>query len=815
MSIELQAANIPQELKLVTRWIPANKDKRPIIKGSWATPEAWSTFDEVHELCQDGKAKWPCLVAGGGYVLVDLDNVLSMHSEGVDWVSQEAKELIVALKSYTEISPSGKGVRVILKGNMSLDGNKIPLPDAEKSYIEWWGGENNRFCTVTGYTFKGCDTITELTDTKERRLLAFLKNRAAPAKLDHDVPLPLIIRDDAMLKELRAPLIDTRMWAFLVHGDATQYRDDRSAALLGVASSLYMRNYNDSQVFSVMVASPHVMQAALDRRPDERQAMEWLWEYTCLRARVNSASEIVAQMDVPQVSDDHTVSAEDVVEKALAEVTAWDSPSTQSVVDYIRGIPESSISRPALMERLNLSLGGNQMAEVKRICNVTMPTGAVRGGNLEALPPEAEEWVYLSGEHSFVNTNSMNTLSLAATSIQLNIPKLSAEKVRAYVAAGHIEYAENICYIPGRRGVVANGGVNRLSSWKPSPILPCEDNDPDVAPWLHLFDMLGIVEEEHVDGMGRNVTVHIREHILDWMAHTVQKPEGKIFHAILMCGVQGCGKDSLLQPLSDILGENYSAAEVGSVSGDFNGYLSSAKVLQINELCPGRRDNNVAFANSLKTVIAPSAQGKILINPKYGRQYEIDNYVNVIAHTNFREGLYMEEGERRWFCVECSPGKSEVCSDEYQDMLEDYHDWREDGGTEKVYRFLLNRDISKFKPSARPPRTHYLEEIISGSHSGLKNQTMDTLNEYLANRTVINLQEIRDFIRRPENTNLFFNRQRFTDGILTETIQSLGFSMRRAQKGRYYVRMSGFDVKGKDLEDVRVREEAGEVLGFL
>lgn len=73
------------------------------------------------------------------------------------------------------------------------------------------------------------------------------------------------------------------------------------------------------------------------------------------------------------------------------------------------------------------------------------------------------------------------------------------------------------------------------------------------------------------------------EHIFDWLAHRVQKPEDKINHALVLGGEQGIGKDTLLEPVKDAIGPwNFQEVSPSQVLGRFNGFLKSV-VLRINE----------------------------------------------------------------------------------------------------------------------------------------------------------------------------------------------------------------------------------------
>ena len=87
------------------------------------------------------------LTQGDPYVVIDLDNCIE-NSEVQTW----ARAVIHILKSYTEVSPSGKGLHIFAKGKLS-EGRR------RKGQFEIYN--SGRFITVTGHTLKGGPTRIE------------------------------------------------------------------------------------------------------------------------------------------------------------------------------------------------------------------------------------------------------------------------------------------------------------------------------------------------------------------------------------------------------------------------------------------------------------------------------------------------------------------------------------------------------------------------------------------------------------------------------------------------------------------------------
>lgn len=71
-------------------------------------------------------------------------------------------------------------------------------------------------------------------------------------------------------------------------------------------------------------------------------------------------------------------------------------------------------------------------------------------------------------------------------------------------------------------------------------------------------------------------------HIVQWLAHRVQRPHEKINHALVL-GAQGVGKDTLLEPVKQAIGPwNFAEVSPQQMLGRFNGFLKSV-ILRVSE----------------------------------------------------------------------------------------------------------------------------------------------------------------------------------------------------------------------------------------
>ena len=146
--------NLPTELvelKQVICWFEERRENKatkvpsaPWKTGHWGAasatdPANWVDFDTaVRYASQRNYGVGFCLREGGGVVGFDLDNCIGND----EVVNEFASELVHRANSYTEISPSGHGIRIIAKG-------KLPgaIRNRERG-IEVY--DRDRFLTLTG-----------------------------------------------------------------------------------------------------------------------------------------------------------------------------------------------------------------------------------------------------------------------------------------------------------------------------------------------------------------------------------------------------------------------------------------------------------------------------------------------------------------------------------------------------------------------------------------------------------------------------------------------------------------------------------------
>ena len=151
--------NVPAELKAQKIWIGfkfipqegKKPKKEPVnaLTGGRAqsnNSKTWAPFEKVIQNASNYDAIG--LALAEPYVGYDFD-----HSVNDGVISPKVLQVILALDSYTEFSPSKTGIHTICKGNIPR-GRKFGTIDVEIY-------QKSRFFTITGDLVPGCKTTIE------------------------------------------------------------------------------------------------------------------------------------------------------------------------------------------------------------------------------------------------------------------------------------------------------------------------------------------------------------------------------------------------------------------------------------------------------------------------------------------------------------------------------------------------------------------------------------------------------------------------------------------------------------------------------
>jgi hypothetical protein len=270
-------------------------------------------------------------------------------------------------------------------------------------------------------------------------------------------------------------------------------------------------------------------------------------------------------------------------------------------------------------------------------------------------------------------------------------------------------------------GWIKRPGVSTLNLYRPPTIQ--RGNAADADPWL-----------DHVHA----VYPHDADHIIRWLAHRVQRAGEKVNHLLVLGGVEGIGKDTLLEPLKHAVGPwNFVEISPHNLLGRFNAYLK-AVILRISEARDSGELDRFALYDRLK-VYAATPPDVLRVDEKHLREYYIFNCCGLVITTNYRtDALYLPATDRRHYVAWSTLTKDDFASNYWTTLW----GWYQNGGFGHVAAYLAELDISRFDPKAPPPKTPAFWNIVDAGNQPEDGELADVLDA-LKRPDRVTLAEIR------------------------------------------------------------------------
>ncbi|MEX2214007.1 MAG: phage/plasmid primase, P4 family [Phycisphaeraceae bacterium] len=231
---------IPAELRALPRWVlwrwQQRKNKRTKVpfqaSGAPAKstdPATWTTFESALSAFDAGGFDGIGFALGDGIAGIDLDSAIDEAGILHPW----AREIVNRIKSYTEVSPSGRGLHIIVRA-------QLPAGRRRKSNVEMY--DAGRYFCMTGKPLPGTvdrvehrgDELHELHRTMFGQTTQRSSSHVAPPA--NGSPRRTIADADRLIIETlcEGDAKTTRLWA----GDVSDYGNDRSRADLALCNRL-------------------------------------------------------------------------------------------------------------------------------------------------------------------------------------------------------------------------------------------------------------------------------------------------------------------------------------------------------------------------------------------------------------------------------------------------------------------------------------------------------------------------------------------------------------------------------------------------
>jgi primase-polymerase (primpol)-like protein len=248
--------NIPKELLRRRRWVAWEYQRRLLRECGWRWTKVPLCARDGYHVGHGGNASvtrpgsWACALdawlyyrvashaaAGIGFVLAEGDPYTGIDlDDAVDSLTgtlrQWARPIVAGLDSYTEVSPSGTGVKVMVRG-------RVPGERHQKDHIEMY--DRARFFALTGQRLAGTPaTIADRQDALDRLYRQLFGAAAKPKAAGvYFVSLTGAVNlSDADILQRAFQARNGRKFAALWNGDTSAYGGDHSVADLALCALL-------------------------------------------------------------------------------------------------------------------------------------------------------------------------------------------------------------------------------------------------------------------------------------------------------------------------------------------------------------------------------------------------------------------------------------------------------------------------------------------------------------------------------------------------------------------------------------------------
>lgn len=603
---------------------------------------------------------------GDGLIGVDIDGAIDPDTGEV---AERCAKIIEACASYTELSPSGKGVHIIVHGEAkSIKDNGIGL--------EVFCG--SQFFTCTGNRWHGTpDAVQAISPKVLARLVATIKearkkaSEAARAAKAATAPAPAIAPPPPPPKAKAAAK------------DESQGEND-------------FRRVNDKAL------------AMLDA---------WVPTLFPFAVRTDEGGYRIKSKDLGRdLQEDVSVHADGIIDFGVADMgdphqgrrTAIDL-----VMEHHGGSPLEAMrwlanlcgvqtsSRKRGKPDLRVVKGGQADAapadDAPDPAEGAAPGAAEQGGGGDRKLKKSDFDGYTRLLKSFALIYGTDTVwdgerrrILKIATVRLAFGHQAVGMWLANHKRRKLVMPEQVVFEPGQD--LPEPFINLFDGFAIEPV-PC--TEAEVAPMLELLHHLCCESANSDTGVEEVVSW-----VLRWLALPLQKPGAKLRSALIFHGPQGTGKNLFFDAVRSIFGRYGVMVGQTELEDKFNDWLSAKLMVIGNEVVT--RQELYHHKNKLKWIVT---EDQIPIRAiQQGVRWE-SNHANVVFLSNEQQPMALEMDDRRHLVVYTPVGRDD-------DLYNRVAAFLADGGAAKFFHYLLQVDMGDFHEFTRPLLTEAKAALI-------------------------------------------------------------------------------------------------------
>ncbi len=268
--------------------------KMPLLPGSWTTYASQDPIRIMQWWSQTPNANI-ALVADTNFTIIDLD--IKDGKDGIKSLRELFSTLDLDIQSIPTPVTTASGGKHVFYGHP--EGRSHAFHNATNKGSS--GGvdvrSGNAYVVAapsvvhgSGYRWPESCCADPLATIQElpAQLAGILDEWATSNIIDISADQPDLLTDPPSLTDHPCVNLPQPLQEFALHGDTTNYGGDGSAALMGLASRLYILGLSDSEVLTFLAYYPGPSNVAFKRRSGSfESAVSWLWKYSCIKARKN------------------------------------------------------------------------------------------------------------------------------------------------------------------------------------------------------------------------------------------------------------------------------------------------------------------------------------------------------------------------------------------------------------------------------------------------------------------------------------------------------------------------------------------------
>lgn len=291
----------------------------------------------------------------------------------------------------------------------------------------------------------------------------------------------------------------------------------------------------------------------------------------------------------------------------------------------------------------------------------------------------------------------------------------------------HLAYRPDVS-----KRIISDGVTTAINMHIPSFI---QVEEGSVQPFLDFMNYMFVNPEE-------------RKTVMRWVATLIARPDIKMHYGLLLVSEhQGVGKNTLgehiLAPLVGLWNTGF-VSERQIVDSVFNGWGANKRLIFCAEVYAG---HSFKAYNILKSYITDKT---IDVNEKFQRPYTIQNWCHVVACSNDRKALRIEESDRRWFYPELSE------TPWVRRQWQAFYAWLHSGGLGIILRWALefHEDESNggyIYEGEQPPMTANKAELIEESRSEPVKMWINILDAAAEVPQAFSINEVFEVLREKHN----------------------------------------------------------------